>query len=69
MLRIKNKSILTSKTNEMNIDITVGQLTEWQNGEGLIQNIMPNISAAEREFIMNGITPEEWDAKFGEDEE
>lgn len=66
---IKNKSILTSKTHEMDINITEGQLIEYLNGDGLIQNIMPNINADEREFIMNGITPQEWKDKFGEDEE
>jgi len=29
---------------------------------------MPDISADEREFIMTGITLDEWDAMFGEDE-
>ena len=33
----------------------------------LIQNAMPNLSADEREFLMTGITPEEW-AELSEDE-
>ena len=37
----------------------------WQNGKS-IQNAMPYLTADEREFIMTGITPEEW--PFKEDE-
>jgi len=35
------------------------QYDAWKGGE-LIQNAMPNLSADEREFLMTGITPEEW---------
>ena len=34
----------------------------------LIQQAMPNLTADEREFIKTGITPQEWDDMF-EDEE
>jgi hypothetical protein len=30
----------------------------------LIQEAMPNLSADDREFIMTGITPEEWNSAF-----
>lgn len=33
----------------------------------LVQNVFPGLSADDREFLMTGITPEEWDAAFGED--
>ena len=32
----------------------------WRNGE-LIQDVAPELSLDEREFIMTGITPEQWD--------
>jgi hypothetical protein len=50
----------------MEIDVSQDQLDAWLNG-ALIQNAMPNLNADEREFIMTGITPNEWDAMFGED--
>jgi hypothetical protein len=62
---ITRKSPLSGKTNQMNIDVTAGQIARWELGE-LIQNAMPNLSADEREFIKTGITPEEWDTAFGE---
>lgn len=51
------------------IDITEEQLKRWESGEDLIQNIMPNISGDEREFILTGSTPEEWDETYKEDDE
>lgn len=51
------------------IGITEEQLKRWEAGEGLIQEIMPNISEDEREFILSGSTPEEWDETFKEDNE
>ena len=50
-------------TNSMEIEVTQEQLSSWENGT-LIQNAMPHLSADEREFIMTGITPEEWDSAF-----
>jgi len=47
----------------MDIDVTLEQMASWEQGE-LVQNAMPNLSADEREFIMTGITPTEWDEMF-----
>ena len=64
---IKRTSVFTGIERSKEIDITQDQLDRWQSGEDLIQNIMPNISADDREFIMTGITSEEWDGTFKED--
>lgn len=58
-MQIFRTSELTGNTNVMNIDITQEQLHDWIDGS-LIQDVMPDISADEREFIMTGITPDEW---------
>jgi hypothetical protein len=34
-----------------------------------IQNAMPNLSTDDREFLMTGVTPEEWDKYIKNDEE
>ncbi len=39
----------------------------WKAG-ALIQDAFPTLSADDREFIMTGITPEEWAEIFGEEE-
>jgi hypothetical protein len=53
----------------MDLDITEEQIKQFENGEGLIQDIFPNLNAGEREFIMSGVTPEEWEVVFGSDED
>jgi len=51
----------------LDLDFTAEQLAEWENG-ALIQDAMPNLSAADREFIMTGVTDEEWHEEFGDEE-
>lgn len=63
-MEITRKSAITGIIRTLEIDITEDQLRRWLNKEGLIQHIMPNISDDEREFIMTGITAEEWDNAF-----
>lgn len=60
-------SPFTGITRMREITVTQEQLDRWQAGE-LIQNAMPNLSAEDREFVMTGITAEEWDETFGEDD-
>ena len=62
-MKITKTSPFSGLTNVMDINITQEQYLAWLDGT-LIQNAMPNISADEREFIMTGITPEEWDSAF-----
>ena len=65
-MQIVRTSRISGNTNVMDIDITQAQLDAWVDGS-MLQDVMPDISADEREFIMTGITPDEWDAMFGED--
>lgn len=63
---IKRKSIISGDTNSMVLPITSTQLDRWTGGD-LIQNVFPDLSADQREFLMTGITPEEWNQNFGEE--
>ena len=56
---VEKKSILSGKWNSMELPVTEEQLMAHQNGE-LVQNVFPNLTPDEREFIVSGITPEEW---------
>jgi len=47
----------------MEIDVTPEQLLNWENGM-LIQNAMPDLTDDEREFLISGITSEEWNKIF-----
>ena len=66
MVNVIRVSPLTGKSNIMQLDITLDQLHQWENGLGLIQDIMPNLTASEREFIMSGMTDDDWNEAFGE---
>lgn len=41
------------------------RLAAWERREFLIQEAFPELSADEREFILSGITPVEWNEEFG----
>lgn len=40
----------------------------WLVNGGLIQEMLPDLNDDEREILLTGIGPEEWDETFGEDE-
>ena len=62
-MKITRTSRLTGKTSVMYLDITKEQLFAWVDGM-LIQEAMPNLTPDEREFVMTGITPAEWNEAF-----
>jgi len=67
-MQIIRKSPISGKVNTLEIAVTPEQIYAWQNGNGLIQEIMPDLTDDEREFIMTGITAEEWDAAFSDED-
>lgn len=62
---IQRKSPFSGKVREMDLPVTEEQLARWAAGE-LAQNVWPELSPNQREFIMTGISPEEWDETFKE---
>ena len=62
---IQRQSPFSGKINVRDIDVTSEQLAEWTAGKN-IQDVMPELSADDREFLMTGITPEEWNDTFRE---
>lgn len=68
---ISRTSRISGETHALELDITSEQLDRIENRFGskeLIQDIVPHLSIDEREFLMTGITSEEWNKMFGEDE-
>jgi hypothetical protein len=63
---VRKKSPFTGAVAEWDLPITQAQIDRWQGGE-LIQAVFPDLSADQREFLMTGITPEEWRRFIGED--
>lgn len=66
-MKITRTSMLTGKTRTLDLNVTPQELAKWKAGI-LIQDAMPFLSDDDREFIMTGITPEEWKATFGDED-
>ena len=62
---IERTSMISGKTTYRELDITQEQLDEWSNG-AFIQDVFPYLSLEDREFIMTGITGDEWDTLMKE---
>jgi hypothetical protein len=60
-MNVTRTSMLTGVTVTREVNVTEAQLADWQSGT-LAQRAMPDISAADREFIMTGVTAAEWDS-------
>ena len=63
LIRVTATSMLSGNRNSMELPIRSGQLHRWLDG-ALIQDAMPNLNADQREFLMTGITPAEWNTMF-----
>ncbi len=65
-LRVMRRSEVTGKDNTMVLPITEQQVLDWLFGR-LIQDVMPDLTAGQREFLISGCTPEEWAKIVGEE--
>ncbi len=63
---ITKRSLVSGLIRTLDIPVTEDQIDAWERGSP-IQVAMPNLSNAEREFILTGITDDEWDETFGEE--
>ena len=68
-MQITKRSPFSRQYNTMDIDITMEQIGMIDAGLGLIQDIIPHIPLDEREFIISGITPKEWDDMFTDEDD
>ena len=65
-MKITRKSMFSGIIRTMDLPITKEQIDRWQAGE-LIQKVFPDLSCNQREFLMTGITREEWEQVFDGD--
>jgi hypothetical protein len=64
---IKRKSVITGIERTLSIPVNPDDYTSWQTGLGTIEELMPYLTDTDRDFILSGITPDEWDTAFVED--
>ena len=65
MLEITMASAATGSVNTMSINVTEEQLSYYAESGKCIQDALPHLTCEEREFLMTGITPAEWNELFG----
>ena len=58
-MEIIKTSMFSGVEHQMDLPITAAQLRRWEEGE-LIQNVFPDLTRGQREFIMTGMTEDEW---------
>lgn len=68
---VMRRSELTGKLHTMNLPVTAQEAQDWQQDPNAphVQDAFPNLTADEREFILTGITPDEWDELVGGSED
>jgi hypothetical protein len=67
LIAVTRVSPLTGKVNTLNLDITMEEMMAWKAGK-LIQDAFPRLSASEREFIKTGLTNDDWESMFREED-
>ena len=67
-MKITRRNIITGKVGEMDLDVTAEEMSAFIKGE-YVQRAFPRLNAGEREFMLNGILPEDWDEMFPEEDE
>jgi hypothetical protein len=63
---IKRKSVISGVERTQDIPVDPNDYMLWQTGTVNIQEVMPYLTDSDREFILSGITDEEWDSAFSE---
>ena len=63
-MKIERKSILSGEIGTMELDVTEAQMVRFYSGNELVQNIFPNLSSKDREFLISGMLPIEWSTTF-----
>ena len=65
-MKVTKRSALTGTEHTLELDVTQAQLDRHAAGE-FVQDVFPALNADVREFLISGITGEEWTAFFGSD--
>lgn len=67
-MQITRTSMISGETRTLDLPVTADQIAAHMGG-ALIQDAFPNLLRWQREFILTGITDEEWQAAFPPEDE
>ena len=60
-VRVHQESLISGKMNSMVLPTRQGELEHWEDTDALAQDMFPHFNAAQIDFLITGIIPEEWD--------
>ena len=60
-MKITRQSMTTGVTRTREIDVTLDQMNAYYVEGKLVQDAFPHLSPSDREFIMTGMTDEDWE--------
>lgn len=66
---VKRKSVLSGIERTRDIPVNPEDMLLWETGAVNIQDAMPYLNDDDREFILTGITQEEWNTAFSNADE
>lgn len=66
---VKRKSVLSGIERARDIPVNPEDMLLWETGTVNIQDAMPYLNDDDREFILTGITQEEWNNAFSDADE
>tara|TARA_R110001583_G_scaffold86636_4_gene226367 strand:- start:3665 stop:3877 length:213 start_codon:yes stop_codon:yes gene_type:complete len=67
-MKVTRESLASGKTHTKDLPITPAQYIKYIRGEGHVQDIMPDLPPEDREFLISGVTQEEWEELYGKEE-
>ena len=65
-MKITKTSPLSGIEHTMDIPCTKQQLCRYYTGRNLVQDVFPELNSYQREFLITGITPDEWKEAINE---
>lgn len=66
-MNIKRISAVSGVERQKNIPVDPNDMAMWELGLGGIDELMPYLNDSDRDFILSGITLEEWEEVFLEE--
>jgi hypothetical protein len=57
---VYRKNILTDEVKSMDLPVTQKQLDIYENTNTLVQDVFPDLTADQREFLISGMTPSDF---------
>ena len=61
---IEKTSPVTGRLNIMEIEMNPNDYVRWKKGGVNIQEALPYLSIDEREFLITGLSPEDWENMY-----